>query len=77
LYREIFWESFKKLDKVCRDILEGYLKEIPPREIAEMLGYSYGYVRKRKSLCHSYLMKVIENHPDYIKIKQTEQTADV
>jgi len=77
LYRDIFWESFKKLDKVCRDILEGYLKEISPKEIAKMLGYSYGYVRKRKSLCHSYLMKVIENHPDYVKIKKTELTADV
>lgn len=77
LYRDIFWDSFKKLDKVCRDILEGYLKEISPRDIAEALGYSYGYVRKRKSLCHSYLMKMIENHRDFIKIKQTEQTADV
>ena len=77
LYQEIFWESFTKLDKVCRDILEGYLKEISPRDIAEKLGYSYGYVRKRKSMCHSYLMKLIENHPTFIKIKQTELTADI
>ena len=77
MYREIFWESFTKLDQVCKDILEGYLKEISPREIAEKLGYSYGYVRKRKSMCHSYLMKLIENHPVFKKIKLTELTADI
>ena len=73
LYQEIFWENFKSLDKVCKDILEGYLKDLSPRDIAEKLGYSYGYVRKRKSLCHSYLMKLIQNHPDYIKIMKSEQ----
>ncbi len=77
LYRTIFWETFEELDDVCKEILKGYLKEISPRDIAENLGFSYGYVRKRKSLCHSYLMKMIENHPDYIKIMETEQTAIV
>jgi len=72
LYRNIFWESFRKLDESCQKILEGYLKEIPPGEIARSLGYSYNYVRKRKSLCHSYLMELIENHPDFIKIKKIE-----
>lgn len=77
LYQEIFWGSFKQMDKVCQDILECYLKEISPRDIAAMLGYSYGYVRKRKSICHSYLMKLIGNHPDYLKIKQEEKTTMV
>jgi len=77
LYHDIFWESFKKMDKVCQDILGGYLKEISPKEIADTMGYSYGYVRKRKSLCHGYLMKLIEGHPTYIKIKQTELTLDI
>ncbi|MCK5068445.1 MAG: sigma-70 family RNA polymerase sigma factor [Bacteroidales bacterium] len=77
LYQEIFWESFKQLDKVCQEILEGYLKEISPKDIAEQLGYSYGYVRKRKSLCHGFLMKMIEGHPTFIKIKQSELTLNI
>jgi len=77
LIHDIFWESFRKLDKVCQDILEGYLNEISPKEIADQMGYSYGYVRKRKSMCHGYLMKLIEGHPTYIKIKQTELTLDL
>lgn len=76
LYHEIFWESFKQLETVCQEILEGYLKEISPKDIAEKLGYSYGYIRKRKSMCHSFLMKMIENHPVFKKIKQTELTLD-
>jgi len=77
LYHEIFWECFGKLDKVCQDILDAYLKEISPRDIAIELGYSYGYVRKRKSMCHSFLMKTIEDHPTFIRIKKTELTLDI
>jgi len=77
LYQEIFWESFKQLEKVCQEILEGYLKEISPKEIAEKLGYSYGYIRKRKSMCHGFLMKMIQNHPTFKKIKQSELALDI
>ncbi len=77
LYQEIFWESFSQLDKVCQIILDGYLKETSPKDIAKKLGFSYGYVRKRKSMCHSFLMKTIENHPTYIQIKQNELRLDV
>jgi len=77
LYQDIFWESFTQLEKVCQEILEGYLKEVSPKDIAEKLGYSYGYIRKRKSMCHSFLMKMIENHPVFKKIKQTELTLDM
>jgi RNA polymerase sigma factor (sigma-70 family) len=77
LYHEIFWECFNKLDKVCKEILKGYFMEQSPRDIAEFLGYSYGYVRKKKSLCYSYLIKMIQNNPVYIKIKETERTTPV
>jgi len=77
LYQNIFWESFRQLEKVCQEILEGYLKELSPRDIADKLGYSYGYIRKRKSMCHSFLMKMIQNHPTFKKIKQTELTLDM
>lgn len=50
LYRNIFWGSYRQLDDPCKKILEGYLKEISPREIA----------------------RLIESHPDFIKIKEAE-----
>ncbi len=73
LLEEIFWECFRELDQSCRDILERYLREISPKDIADELGLSYGYVRKRKSLCHSFLMKMIETHPDVIRIRKEEK----
>lgn len=77
LYQDIFWECFKQLEEVCQKILEGYLKEISPKEIADKLGYSYGYIRKRKSMCHGFLMKTIESHPTFIRIKKTELALDM
>ena len=77
LYQEIFWTSFKQLEKVCQEILEGYLKEISPKEIAAKLGYSYGYIRKRKSMCHRFLMKMIQDNPTFKKIKQSELALDI
>ncbi len=77
LYQDIFWECFKQLEAVCQEILEGYLKEISPKDIAEKLGYSYGYIRKRKSMCHAFLMKMIESHPTFIRIKKTELALDM
>jgi len=75
LYRDIFWECFEMLDTVCKQILKGYLKEISPRDIARSLGYSYGYVRKKKSPCHSYLIEMIENNPVFIRIRKAEKTT--
>ena len=72
VYSEIFWECFKKLEKVCKQILKAYFKEIPAREIAELLDYTYGYLRKKKSMCHTSLMRIIHKHPDYLKIKENE-----
>jgi len=74
LYRKIFWDSFQKLGQTCREILQAYLMEIPPKEIAEILGRSYGFIRKKKNLCHGYLVRMIEGHPDFRKIKQEERT---
>lgn len=72
LYSDIFWESFKQLEKDCRQILKAYFKEIPAREIADLLDYTYSYLRKKKSMCHTYLIKIVNMHPEYVKIKEKE-----
>jgi DNA-directed RNA polymerase specialized sigma24 family protein len=72
LYSDIFWECFNKLEKICRQILKAYFKEIPAREIADLFDLTYGYLRKKKSMCHTALMKIINMHPDYLKIKNKD-----
>jgi hypothetical protein len=52
-----------------KDVLEEY----SPKEIAEKLGYTYGYVRKKKCECQTELISKIQNHPDYKLIRRTEE----
>ncbi len=73
LYEKMFYDVFETLDPVCKDILKLYWQEFSPMEIAEKLGYTYGYVRKKKCECQGELMKRITNHPYYRQIKKTEK----
>lgn len=73
LYESLLNDVFETLDPVCKEILKLYWQEYSPMEIAEKLGYTYGYVRKKKCECQAELLKRISNHPDYKKIKRTEE----
>lgn len=73
LYESMLNDVFETLDPVCKEILKLYWQEYSPMEIAEKLGYTYGYVRKKKCECQAELLKRISNHPDYKKIKRTEE----
>jgi RNA polymerase sigma factor (sigma-70 family) len=75
LYEKMFYETFETLDPVGKEILKLYWQECSPMDIAEKLGYTYGYVRKKKSESQAELMKRIINHPDYKKIKKTEEVT--
>jgi RNA polymerase sigma factor (sigma-70 family) len=74
LYENIFYEVFETLDNVSKEILKLNWQEFSPMEIAEKLGYTYGYVRKKKCECQAELMKRVTNHPNYKLIKKTEES---
>lgn len=65
LKRRIIDESFAKLESECRNILNAYLKEYRPRDIADILGISYTNLRLRKSRCYTALRQIVDSHPDY------------
>lgn len=75
VYHEIFRRSFESLDKVSRDILQLYWDEVPPQEIARKLGYSYGYVRKKKCEAQAELVERVKNSPEYRVIKNSENVT--
>lgn len=75
VYHEIFRRSFESLDKVSRDILQLYWEEVPPQEIAQKLGYSYGYVRKKKCEAQAELVERVKNSPEYRVIKNSENVT--
>jgi RNA polymerase sigma factor (sigma-70 family) len=75
LYEKIFREAFETLDPISKKILTLYWQEVSPQEIAVKLGYTYGYVRKKKSEAQSELTEKVKRHPSYMKIKRTEMAA--
>jgi len=74
LCHEIFWTVFGTLDPVSRNILNLYWEEKSPQEIAGKLGYTYGYVRKKKCEAQAELIEKVKRHPDYKRIMRPEDT---
>jgi RNA polymerase sigma factor (sigma-70 family) len=76
LYQDIFHEAFELLDPVSRNILKLYWDEISPQEIADKLGYTYGYVRKKKCEAQAELIEKVKKYPEFIKIRNTEDAIE-
>lgn len=68
VYEDLFWEVFETLDESSKKILKLYWQEVPPQEIADRIGFTYGYVRKKKSEAQAELTERIKKHPDYRRI---------
>ena len=75
MYEEIFRDVFDSLDPLSKKILTLYWQEVSPQEIADTLGYTYGYVRKKKCEAQSELTEKVKRHPAYMKIQKTEIAA--
>jgi RNA polymerase sigma factor (sigma-70 family) len=75
MYEEIFRDVFETLDPVSKNILNLYWQEMSPQEIADRLGYTYGYVRKKKCEAQSELTEKVKRHPGYRKIISTEMAT--
>jgi RNA polymerase sigma factor (sigma-70 family) len=74
--REIFLSVFNKLDSVGKNILKLYWEGVSPQEIADRLGYSYGYVRKKKCEVQAELTEKVKKHPDYKAIVKSGIVAN-
>ena len=68
LCKEIFISVFETLDPVGKNILKLYWEEMSPQKIADKLGYTYGYVRKKKCEAQAELTEKVKRHPDYKRI---------
>lgn len=75
LYEKIFFDVFETLDPICKKILKLYWQEVSPKKIAEKLGYTYGYVRKKKSEGQGELINKVYNHPEYKQIRKLAEAS--
>ena len=65
IYEEIFKSAFDTLEPASRNILKLYWLDMSPQDIAEKLGLSYNYVRKKKSEAQAELTEKVKAHPHY------------
>jgi RNA polymerase sigma factor (sigma-70 family) len=66
---ELFTQMFDQLGKACQELLKATFITKSLEEVAVKLGQSYGYVRKKKSLCIGQLTKLVQNAPKYKDLK--------
>ncbi len=66
--QSLFDEMFQKLGEKCREVLQLSFVLKTMEEVAEKLNVTYGYVRKKKSLCTGQLTEMIQQSPKFRSI---------
>lgn len=72
LYENIFYDVFETLEPTFQKILKLHWQEKSHKEIAETLGYTDGYVRKKKCEGQADLIQKVKNHPEYKRLMNSE-----
>ena len=67
--QSLFNEMFQKLGEKCQEVLKLSFEIKTMEEVAKKLNVSYGYVRKKKSLCTGELTKMIQQSPRFANAK--------
>lgn len=63
--QSLFDEMFQKLGEKCQEVLKLSFVTKTMEEVAEKLNVTYGYVRKKKSLCTGQLTEMIQQSNRY------------
>ncbi len=61
----LFQDKLIELGGKCKELLDLAFKVKKMQKVAELLGVTYGYARKKKSECMSKLTKMIKNSSNY------------
>lgn len=67
--QSLFDEMFQKLGEKCQEVLKLSFVTKTMEEVAEKLNVTYGYVRKKKSLCTGQLTEMIQQSNRYKSLK--------
>ncbi|WP_372757238.1 RNA polymerase sigma factor [Mariniflexile sp.] len=65
----LYTEMFNKLGIACKDLLRATFKIKSMEEVAESLGVTYAYARKKKSLCIGKLTELVQASPKFNLLK--------
>ena len=63
-------EKFKVLSKDCQQVLElSWNNDLSGQEIATKMGWSHGYLRKRKHKCKEKLVQLVRRDRRFVELK--------
>ena len=65
----LYEQMFQKLGDACKKLLNKSFKLNSMEKVAKALNLSYGYARKKKSLCIGKLTEMIQQSPAYQHLK--------
>ena len=65
----LYIEMLSKLGDTCKNIITLGFSNMPMQEVADHLGITYAYARKKKSLCIGKLTQLIKNSSQYKQLK--------
>ncbi|WP_461533920.1 RNA polymerase sigma factor [Sinomicrobium sp.] len=68
---KIFTAMFQRLGEVCKELLQISFRLKSMEDVAEKMGITYAYARKKKSLCTGKLAEMIRQSPEYKKLKSS------
>lgn len=68
--QSLFDEMFQKLGEKCQEVLKLSFVLKTMEEVAQRLNVTYGYVRKKKSLCTGQLTEMIQQSNRYKSLKK-------
>lgn len=57
----LFLKAFEQLGERCKEIIRWSMQGDAQEKVAEALGVTYGYLRKKKSECMASLIKLVQN----------------
>lgn len=66
---QLFELKFKELGQKCQELLKTSFKIKSMEKVAEILGVSYGYARKKKSQCMGKLTQLVKNSNEFNHLK--------
>ena len=68
---QLFSEMFNQLGQACKELLKLSFTMKSLEDVATKLNQSYGYVRKKKSLCIGKLTDLVRSAPRFNQIKNS------
>ena len=66
---QLLHEKISELGEACRELLRLSWEGKGMEEVAELLNFTYGYARKKKSECMAKLIEKVKNSPIYETLK--------